>query len=157
MSRESKRLQKSRNDLSGNALIQHLSEKNAIFVFPVISGGTVKRVLIAYFIVNISAKNIKMRSRVSTLHQTRGVAFLGHSVYTVRTGTWEPSLDASMILELSASAGKTRYIQSDSEQLKTYHWLMQTFVHGVSKKNSQIFLSITQQTLSLIVFSRNIN
>ena len=86
MSRESKRLQKSRNDLSGNALIQHLSEKNAIFVFPVISGGTVKRVLIAYFIVNISAKNIKMRSRVSTLHQTRGVTFLGHSVYYSKDG-----------------------------------------------------------------------
>ena len=36
MSHESKRLKKSRSDWlnSGNALIQHLSEKNAIFVFP---------------------------------------------------------------------------------------------------------------------------
>jgi len=35
MTRESKRLKKSRSDQlnSGNALIQHLSEKNAIFVF----------------------------------------------------------------------------------------------------------------------------
>ena len=53
--------------------------KNAIFVFPrlsgsaeahVIWGGTVKRLLIAYFIGNISAKNIKnfeMRLRVLNL------------------------------------------------------------------------------------------
>jgi len=48
--------------------------KNAIFVFPVLPvsaeaqviwGGTVKRLLIAYFIGNISSKNIKMRSRMS--------------------------------------------------------------------------------------------
>ena len=48
--------------------------KNAIFVFPVLPGSaeaqviwgdTVKRLLTAYFIGNISAKNIKMRSRVS--------------------------------------------------------------------------------------------
>jgi len=49
---------------SGNALIQHLSFKNAIFVFPVLPEaqvisvrGTVKRLLIAYLIGNISAKN----------------------------------------------------------------------------------------------------
>jgi len=50
--------------------------KNAIFVFPVLTGsaeaqviwgGTVKRLSIAYFIGNITAKNIKMRSRVSKL------------------------------------------------------------------------------------------
>ena len=37
MSRESKRQKKSRSDdwlNSGNALIQYLSEKNAIFMFP---------------------------------------------------------------------------------------------------------------------------
>jgi len=78
MSRESKKLKKSRSDWlnSGSALIQRLSEKNAIFVFPRLPGsaeaqaiwcGTVKHLLIAYFIGNISAKNIKMRSRVSKL------------------------------------------------------------------------------------------
>ena len=51
--------------------------KNAIFVFPrfarysaeaqVIWGGTLKRLLIAYFISNISAKNIKMHSGASKL------------------------------------------------------------------------------------------
>jgi len=47
---------------SGNALIQHLSEKMRFSCFPgiaeaqVIWGGTVKRLLIAYFIGNISAK-----------------------------------------------------------------------------------------------------
>jgi len=50
---------------SGNALIQHLSEKNAIFMSPVLPGsaeahviwgGTVKCFLIAYFMGNISAK-----------------------------------------------------------------------------------------------------
>jgi len=77
MSRESKRLKKksSNNWLnSGNALIQRVT--NAVFVFPVlpgsaeaqvILGGTVRRLLIAYFIGNICAKNIKMHSRVSKL------------------------------------------------------------------------------------------
>jgi len=50
--------------------------KNAIFVIPhfpgiaeaaVTSGGILKRLLIAYFIGNISAKNIKIRSQVSKL------------------------------------------------------------------------------------------
>jgi len=46
--------------------------KNAIFVFPrkdlhIIWGGIVKCFLIAYFMGNISAKNVKMRSRMSKL------------------------------------------------------------------------------------------
>ena len=76
MSRESKRLKKSSSDWlnSGNTLIQ--LAKNAIFVFPVLPGDveaqviwgdTVKHLLIAYFISNISAKNIQMRSRMSKL------------------------------------------------------------------------------------------
>jgi len=68
MNRESKRLNKARSDWlnSGNALIQNLSEKMRFSCFPVLSGiteahviwcGTVfKRLLIAYFIGNISAK-----------------------------------------------------------------------------------------------------
>jgi len=61
---------------SGNALIQHFSEKMRFSCFPVllgsaeaqvIWGGTVKRLLIAYFIGNIYAKNIKMRSRMLKL------------------------------------------------------------------------------------------
>jgi len=65
MSCESKRLKKSSSDWmnSGNALIQRV--KNAIFMFPilpgsaeaqVIWGGTVKRILIDYFIGKICAK-----------------------------------------------------------------------------------------------------
>jgi len=83
---ESKRLKKSRsNELnSGNALMQHLSEKMRFSCFPilpgsaeaqVISGGIVKSLLIAYFIRNISAKNIKMRKRMSKLKQTKGGTF----------------------------------------------------------------------------------
>jgi len=67
MSRESKRLNKSRNNYlnSGNALIQDLSEIMRFSCFPilpgsaeaqVIWGGTVKRLLIDYFIGNISTK-----------------------------------------------------------------------------------------------------
>jgi len=67
MSRKSKRLKKSRSDWlnSGNALIQHLSEKIRFSCFPVLSGsaeahvicgGIVKCFLIAYFMGNISAK-----------------------------------------------------------------------------------------------------
>ena len=67
MSCESKRLKKSRSDWlnSGNALIQHLSEKMRFSCFPVflgtaevhtIWGGTIKRHLIPYFIHKISAK-----------------------------------------------------------------------------------------------------
>jgi len=74
MSRESKRLKKSSSSWlnSGNALIQRV--KNAIFVFPVLPvsaeaevvwGGIVKHLLIAYFIGNISAKNIKIHPRAS--------------------------------------------------------------------------------------------
>ena len=64
MSRESKRLKKSRLH-SGNTLIQHLSEKIRFSCFPVLSGsaeahvicgGIVKCFLIAYFMGNISAK-----------------------------------------------------------------------------------------------------
>ena len=42
----------------------------------VIWGCTVKRLLIAYFIGNISAKNIRMRSRMSKLQQIKGGTFL---------------------------------------------------------------------------------
>jgi len=61
---------------SGNALIQHSSEKKCDFrVSPkcqvvqkhAIWGGTIKCLLIAYFIGNISAKNIKMCSCMSKL------------------------------------------------------------------------------------------
>jgi len=74
-SRESKRLKKSRIDWlnSGNALIQHLSEK-CIFRFSGLPGsaeahinwcGIIKCLLIAYFIGNISAK--KYQNAVSKL------------------------------------------------------------------------------------------
>jgi len=52
---------------SGNELMQHLSEKMRFSCFPVLPGsakaqviwgGTVKRLLSAYFICNISAKSI---------------------------------------------------------------------------------------------------
>jgi len=66
MSHESKRLKKSRSDWlnSGNALIQHLSEKMRFSCFPVLPGNAEARViwggvvvfLIAYFMGNISAK-----------------------------------------------------------------------------------------------------
>jgi len=67
MSRESKRLKKSSSDWlnSANALIQQV--KNAIFVFSVLPasaeaqvkwGGTLKRLLIAYFIGNISSNRL---------------------------------------------------------------------------------------------------
>jgi len=78
MSRESKRLKKSRSGWlnPGNALIQHLSEKMRFSCFPILPGsaeahviwdGTVKGLLIAYFIRNISAKYIKMGSCMSKL------------------------------------------------------------------------------------------
>jgi len=80
MSRESKRLKKSRSDWlnSGNALIQHLRE-NTIFVCPlpgsaeaqVILSSTVKRLLIAYFIGNYSSKNIKMFTFVKVIANQR--------------------------------------------------------------------------------------
>jgi len=68
MSRESKRLKKSRSNWlnSDNALIQRV--KNAIFVFPILAGnaeaqviwaGIVNRLLIPSFIGRICAKNIK--------------------------------------------------------------------------------------------------
>jgi len=41
----------------------------------VIWGGIVKRLLIAYFIGNISAKNIKIHSCVSKLKQAKGGRF----------------------------------------------------------------------------------
>ena len=85
MSCESKRLKKSRSNWlnSGNALIQHLSEKKCgLRVSPfcqvaqkhkayAIWGGIVKRLLIAYFIGNISAKNVEMRSRMLKLANQR--------------------------------------------------------------------------------------
>ena len=86
MSRESKRLKKSSSNLlnSGNAPIQRV--KNTIFVFPIfpgsaeahvrpISGGVVKCLLIAYFIGSISAKNIKIHSRVKIIASQRWDVF----------------------------------------------------------------------------------
>jgi len=75
MSRESKRLKKSSSWLnSGNALIQHFSEKCNFQVSPfcqVVQKHKLfemaKRLFIAYFIGNISAKNIKIRSHVPKL------------------------------------------------------------------------------------------
>jgi len=92
MSRESKTLMKSRNDWlnSGNALIQHLSEKMRFSCFPVLPGsaeahviwgGTVKLVLIAYFIRNISAKKISKCIHVCQSYSNSKVGrFLRHSV-----------------------------------------------------------------------------
>jgi len=69
---------------SGNALIQHLSEKMWFTCFPVLPGsaeaqvirdGTIQRLLIAYFIADIYAKNIKMCSRMSRLQQTKSGTF----------------------------------------------------------------------------------
>jgi len=63
---------------------------NAIVVFPVLPGsaeaqvawgGIAKRPLIVYFIGNISAKNVKIRSRVSA----KGRTFLKHDVVQVQT------------------------------------------------------------------------
>jgi len=77
MSRDSNKLKKSSSDWlnSGNTVTQRV--KNSLFVFPVLPagsteahviwGGILKRRLIAYFIGSISAKNIKIRSRVSKL------------------------------------------------------------------------------------------
>jgi len=71
--------------LQRSRIIQYLSEKNVIFVFPhfcqvvqeaqVIWGGTVKHVLIAYFIGDISAKNIKIHIKV--IASQRWDVFLG--------------------------------------------------------------------------------
>jgi len=61
--------------LQGSRLIQHLSEKCDFSCFPVlpggaeaqnIRGGIIKHLLIAYFIGNISGKNIKIHSRMSS-------------------------------------------------------------------------------------------
>ena len=84
---ESKRLKKSSSNWlnTGNALIQRV--KNIIFVFPalpgsaeaqVIWGGIIKCLLIVYFVSNISAKYIKIRSRLSKF--AKGETFLRHSV-----------------------------------------------------------------------------
>ena len=71
-----------------NALVQHMSRKMQFTCFPVLPGsaeaqviwgGIVKRRLIAYFIGNISAKNIKIRSHVSKLW--KGKHFCRHGVY----------------------------------------------------------------------------
>jgi len=58
-----------------------------ILVFPILLGsadaqvilrGIIKRLLVGYFIGNISAKNIKIRSQVSKLWQAIGGTFLRH-------------------------------------------------------------------------------
>jgi len=46
----------------------------------VIWGGTVKRLLIAYFIGSISAKNIKIRSRMSSYSKPKVGCFLKYGV-----------------------------------------------------------------------------
>ena len=69
MSHESKRLKKSRSDWlnSGNALMQHFSEKHAIFVFSVLPGtaeaqvmwcSTVKHLLMLTLSVTFLPQNI---------------------------------------------------------------------------------------------------
>ena len=80
MSRESKRLKKSRSDWLNYfwqcADTAYLSEKMRFSCFPVLPGsakaqviwgGIVKCLLIAYFIDNISVRNIKMLSHVPKL------------------------------------------------------------------------------------------
>jgi len=91
MSRESKRLKKSSSGWlnSGNALIQRV--KNAIFVFPVLPGsaeaqvilgrgGVVKRLLIAYFIGNISAKKCQNPFTSVKVFETRCINFNEHKI-----------------------------------------------------------------------------
>jgi len=73
MSRDSKRLEKSSNKWlnSGSALIQRM--KMQLSLFPVLPGSAeaqgdiVKCHLTAYFISSISAKYIKIRSRVKVI------------------------------------------------------------------------------------------
>jgi len=90
MSRKSKSLKKSSNNWlnSGNALIEHLSE-NAIFLFPVMQGsaeaqvtwgGTVKHLLIAYIIGNISAKKYQNPFTRVKLMASQVWRFLRHGV-----------------------------------------------------------------------------
>ena len=113
MSHESKRLTKSSSDWlnSNNALIQQL--KNAIFVFPVLSGsaevqvawgGLVKRLLIAYFTGISSAKNIKIRSYVSEIQQTKGGTFW----HTVHIG-WSDVTVICGHITISILPGNTAY------------------------------------------------
>ena len=92
MSRESNRLKKSSSGwlISGNALIQQA--KNAILVIPVLpgsaetqvtSGGIVKRLLIAYFIGNISAKEYQNPFMcIKVIASQRWDVFLRHGVLT---------------------------------------------------------------------------
>jgi len=85
---------------SGNALIQHLSEKMRFSRFPVlpgsaqvISGGTVKRLLIAYFIGNISVKKyqnaftyVKVYQRWDVFFETQcSVQHLYHNQQSITT------------------------------------------------------------------------
>jgi len=108
MSCESKRLKKSSSDWlnSGSAIIQRV--KNAIFVFPFLPGsaeahviwggnGIVKRLLIACFIGSISAKNIKIRSRMAKLLQARGGTFLETRCRNGDTTPAKPSTNVQTI------------------------------------------------------------
>jgi len=75
---------------SGNALIQHLSENMRFSCFPVLPGsaeaqviwgGTVKCLLIAYFIGNISAKKYQNAFHVCQSYSKSKVGrFLRHTV-----------------------------------------------------------------------------
>jgi len=103
---ELKRLKKSSSDWlnSGNALIQHLREKHAIFMFPGLPGsaethvnwgGTVKHLLIASFIGNISAKKHQNAfTCVKGIANQRWDVFLrhkctiGHAVMLPRREMW---------------------------------------------------------------------
>jgi len=95
MTRESTRLKKIKQQLVEfchvNALIYTGVKKcnfrvSRFSVLPgnaeaqVIWGGTVKRLLIAYFIGSISAKNIKIRSRMSSYSKPKVGCFLKYGV-----------------------------------------------------------------------------
>jgi len=92
---ESKRLKKSRSDElnSGNALIRHSSKKMRFLCFHILPGsveaqanwgGIVKRLLIAYFIGNISAEKYQNAfTYIKVIANQRWDVFLTHSVQSV--------------------------------------------------------------------------
>jgi len=114
MSRESKRLKKSRSDWlsSGNALIQHLSEKNAIFFFSVLPGsaeahviwgGIVKR----FWLLTLSVTFLPKISKCVHVCQSYSKAKVGHFWDTVYISeevdlvilmSWMPQQQATVTL-----------------------------------------------------------
>jgi len=85
---------------SGNALTQHFSEKMRFSCFPVLPGsveaqviwgGTVKRLLIAYFIPSISTKKYQNAfTYVKVIANQRWDVLLRHSVHTVTRENFPP-------------------------------------------------------------------